>query len=138
MKTESKTLRTLRLAQSLAHFKLSPDDIAKLLRIEKKLHRWHELQCGIEAGHVEEVGGEGSGKWEFVNQHGHRSPIRDAGKQAEKALNAFTAENPDLFFDVQTDPRGCALYLLKKSRPGWGARIETVYCRGVALGKGKQ
>jgi hypothetical protein len=133
MKTESKTLRTLRLAQRLAHFKLSPDDIAKLLRIEKKLRRWHELQCGVEAGHVEEVGGEGSGKWEFVNRHGNRSPIRDPGKQADKALNVFTAENPDLFFYVQTDPRGCALYLLKKSDAQSGEKLGSVYCRGVAI-----
>lgn len=133
MKTESKTLRTLRLAQSLAHFKLSPDDIAKLLRIEEKLRRWHELRCGIDAGHVEEIGSEGSGKWEFVNRHGHRSPIRDAGKQARKALNAFTAENPDLIFYVQADPRGCALYLLKKSQVDSGEDVNAVYNRGVAI-----
>lgn len=133
MKTEEKTLRTLRLAQSLAHFKLSPDDIAKLLRIEKKLRRWHELQCGVDAGHGEEVGGEGSGKWEFVNRHGNRSPIRDAGKQAGKVLNAFTAENPDLIFYVQTDPRGCALYLLGKQQIGFGETAETVYTRGVPI-----
>jgi hypothetical protein len=133
MKTESKTLRTLRLAQSLAHFKLSPDDIAKLLRIEKKLRRWHELQCGVDAGHVEEVGGEGSGKWEFVNRHGNRSPIRDAGKQAEKALDAFTAGNPDWFFHVQTDPRGCALYPLKKSQVESREDGNAVYSRGVAI-----
>jgi hypothetical protein len=133
MKTESKTLRTLRLAQSLAHFKLSPEEIAKLLRVEKKLRRWHELQCGVEAGHVEEIGGEGSGKWEFVNRHGYRSPIRDAGKQAEKALNAFTDENSDLFIYVQPDPRGCALYLLKKSQVESGEELSAVYMRGVAI-----
>lgn len=133
MKTEPKTLRTLRLAQSLAHFNLSPDDIAKLLRIEKKLRRWHELQCGVDAGRVEEVGGEGSGKWEFVNRHGNRSPIRDAGKQARKALNACTAGNPDLIFYVQTDPRGYALYLLKKSQVETGEDVNAVYNRGVAI-----
>lgn len=133
MKTESKALRAPRLAQSLADFNLSPDEIAKLLRLEKKLSRWHELQCGLDAGHVEEVGGEGSGKWEFVNRHGNRSPIRDAGKQARKVLNAFTAENPDLYFFVQPDPRGCALYLLKKSQVESGERLNAVYSRGVAI-----
>lgn len=133
MKTESKTLRTLRLAQSLAHLHFPPTDIEKLLRIEKKLRRWHELQCGAEAGHVEEVGGEGSGKWEFVNQHGHRSPIRDAGKQAGKALDAFKASHPDLFFYVQTDPRGCALYVLNVRQMHPSEDLHAVYDRGVAI-----
>lgn len=133
MKTESKTLRTLRLAQSLECFKLLPDDIAKLLRIEKKLRRWHELQCGADAGHVEEVGEEGSGNWEFVNRHGHRSPIRNATEQARKTLNAFKTVDPDLLFYVQTDPRGCALYLLKKSQVESGEDVNAVYSRGVAI-----
>lgn len=38
---------------SLALAGFLPHEIESLFRIERTLHRWHELECGTDAGHIE-------------------------------------------------------------------------------------
>lgn len=87
---------------------LGVSDCAKLLRAERALRRWHELECGVNAGHVERD--EDTDKPFFVNRYGNRSPIRDAEAGALRTVKRVCDEI-GLHFYVQGDPRGCALYV---------------------------
>lgn len=69
----------------------------QLRRIEMTLHRWAELECGTDAGHIE----------------------RD--EKTGKPLYQ------------QTDPRGCALYLIRPGDIPAGESVEAYYTRGLAV-----
>lgn len=71
-------------------------------------------------------------------QHGQgkdyttRHAIADREKGALKRLAAIMVNYPDLVAYNQTDPRGCSLWLVRKSDLN-GHSIESVYTRGVAV-----
>lgn len=82
----------------------------------------------------------------FVEVHRHRQtgsrpvevvynaiPDREAG--ARKRLAKIMARYPALTAYVQTDPRGCALYILRPGDVREGASIDSCYSNGVAVCK---
>lgn len=119
-----------------------------LRRISMTLQRWFELECGVEGGmpnstlSVEREGGDGDGdgkpfcRIQYMERGGkwidRKSPVRDREKGARKRLASIMADYPDLVPYVQTDPRGCAVYVLKKSDVN-GREIDSVYTRGIAV-----
>ena len=115
-----------------------------LRRISMTLSRWGELECGD---------GNEYGSWAIERDestevpymvhhrymHGqgkdtvHRTRIADREKGALKRLQAIMSKHPDLLAYHQTDPRGCAVYLVRKSDVPEGTNIDSVYSRGIAV-----
>src|SRR5688572_16533143 len=63
-------------------------DAVDLRRISMTLHRWHELECGIDNGCVERD--ETTGKTYWLNSYsGRRTPIADRETGAIKRLRAI-------------------------------------------------
>lgn len=115
-----------------------------LRRISMTLSRWSELECGD---------GNEYGSWAIERDeitdkpyivrhyyaHGQgqdkvrRTPIPDREKGALKRLAALMAQYPDFVAYYQTDPRGCAVYVVRKSDIPEGVNIDSVYNRGIAV-----
>ena len=120
-------------------------DAETLRRISMTLRRWSELECGD---------GNAYGSWCIERDdntekpyrvHHHyswsagkntvtltRTPIADREKGALRRLGVIMAAYPDLTFYHQGDPRGCALYIVKRADVA-GLDISSVYTRGVAV-----
>lgn len=87
--------------------------VEALFRIERTLHRWHELECGTDQGLIEQD--EKSKKWELVQEFNgkqFRRPVADREAGAKRRLAKLIkpyAETCAAY--IQTDPRGAALYL---------------------------
>lgn len=131
------------------------DEAAALRRIEMTLRRWFELECGVDRGHIEREGGTDDGRPMFyvaarlvAGQWYQPKPYavadREAGARRRLAaiVNARNLrESPAEVSDdqnlivpyVQTDPRGCSLYLLKRSDIRPGEEIGSIYNRGLAV-----
>jgi hypothetical protein len=111
---------------------VSMDDVIQLRRIAKRLHRWHELECGVEGGGVERD--EKTGKVTWYNSYtGRRSPFRDNETPALKRLGKVMARYPNLRAYVQGDPRGAALYILRPGDIREGESDQSGYNRGIAV-----
>lgn len=121
------------------------EDAAALRKVSMTLHRWHELECGVEAGHVERDGENGEGKPFFVSGHRvsnaangwreTRTPIADREAGAKRRLAKIMARYPTLKAYIQGDPRGCALYILRPGDVPNGESADAYYSRGVAVYK---
>ena len=110
-----------------------------LRRISLTLSRWGELECGdgndlaswaIERDEVTDK--------PYMVYHPHngpsrRRPVADRERGALKRLQAIVAHYPDYMAYHQTDPRGCAVYLVRKSDVPEGTSINSVYNRGIAV-----
>ena len=113
-------------------------EASQLLRIERTLHRWHELECGDESGSIERD--EATDKPYFRRQlwignqwHDRKYPYPDKEKGALKRLAGIMASHPDLVSYQQGDPRGCALYILNKKDIRKGEKIDAIYSRGLSV-----
>ncbi len=137
-------------------------DAESLRRISMTLHRWHELECGDgneygswaivrgrmrtfvpeEGKAVRQFEHDDDGK-PYLERHHYRhgvgkdsvthTPIDDREAGALKRLKAIMARYPSLSYYVQTDPRGCALYILKPGDVPEGADASSYYSRGLAV-----
>lgn len=132
--------RFYRNAESLG---LSTDEADSLRRIEMTLHRWAELECGTDAGHIERD--EMTGKPIFVSARARyvdpKDPrgrwfIPDRESGALRRLARILDRHPELIAYHQGDPRGCALYVLRKSDVAEGVALDSVYTRGWAVTEG--
>lgn len=115
-------------------------DAESLRRISMTLHRWHELECGVDAGGIDrDAGGidrdETTGKcWWYSSHLGKRTyVVPDREKGALARLAKVMARYPSLQAYVQGDPRGCALYILRKSDIPPGGTVDEYHHRGVAV-----
>lgn len=95
---------------------IATEDVNTLRRAQLTLRRWHELECGdgddykswaIERDEDTDV--------PYMTIYPHNGPARrtkiaDREKGAIKRI-AAVCEKYRLHFYVQTDPRGCALYV---------------------------
>lgn len=123
---------------------ISFEHAAELRRISMTLHRWHEMECGDGNDYAswsivrgKKTGGvfeyDDNGK-PFIERHAHTSnkptytAIADRERGALVRLAAIMANYPTLSAYVQTDPRGCALYI------GEGL-TDTNYSNGIAIYK---
>lgn len=115
-------------------------EASNLLRLEKTLQRWHELECGDDSGSIERD--EQTGKpffrrqWQGLNGtwHDKKFPYPDKEKGALRRLASLFEKHPDLAFYQQGDPRGCALYVYRKADLPEGKDINALYSSiGLAL-----
>jgi len=108
-----------------------------LRRIEMTLQRWGEAECN---GEIERDGDQCEGRpfrrfGNYLTANDPRSkhfiPDREAG--ALRRLAAIMADYENLIAYYQTDPRGCALYIVRKSDLPDGGSIDCHYSRGAAV-----
>ena len=113
----------------------STTEARTLRRAALTLHRWHELECGTDAGHIERDGdnGEGApkfvpaGRWvggRYIDPTPYRIPDRERGALARIAA---TCKEMGLHYYIQGDPRGCSLYVSPDPL------TDRDYTRGVAV-----
>lgn len=120
--------------QTLTRAGISTDDAFALRRIAMQLHRWHELECGIEGGGVERDEKTGKCSW-YNSATGKRSPFPDRETAAKKRLEKIMKRYPTLGHYIQGDPRGAALYIIRPGDVPEGGNIDSYYSRGLAVYK---
>ena len=139
--TKREWLRRDRQTDVLLDLGFTVDQAESLRRISLTLHRWHELECGIDNGCIERDEETHKPMWHNAIS-GRLSPVADRETGALRRLSAImTARNaraaeygyPALSHYVQTDPRGAALYILRPGDVPDGAEVESYYSRGIAI-----
>lgn len=119
---------------------VSFDDAHKLRRISMTLRRWYELECGDGNGYIERDEKTGVPRYfncnsRFASANDPRAwrviPDRETG--AIKRMNKIMGQYPSLKIYLQTDPRGCALYILRPNDVPEGKNAECYYSRGIAV-----
>lgn len=142
--TVMKTTRYTKAQRIHDHFErmsklgFSYGETVALRRIEMTLQRWGELECGTGRGHIERDEKTGIPRYHndmhsFLDPHDPRawSRIADREKGALKRLGKLMESHPELIAYHQGDPRGCALYILRKTDIREGEQIDSIYSRGV-------
>src|SRR3989304_4986820 len=111
---------------------ISAEDALALRRISMTLHRWHEMECGVDNGCIERD--ETTGKAYWLNSSTmRRFPIADRETGALKRLKALASKYPDFVPYVQGDPRGASLYMVPKKYLESGKDIDGYYSQGIAV-----
>lgn len=142
--TRKEAIRQTVQADTLRALGFTRDEAESLRRISIRLRSWHERECGIDGGCIER---DENGRAMWHNSHsGRLTPIRDMETGARKRLDAIitarntrTAEAPWVACGgmmsayIQTDPRGCALYILRPGDVPAGADVDSCYSRGIAV-----
>jgi hypothetical protein len=138
--TKKQSQRYTHLVQSLAMLGFSQDETDRLLKIERTLQRWHELECGDQndygtSYHIErdEVTGKPSMVYHFRDGRKSRHPVADREKGALKRLADIMEKHEGFSAYVQGDPRGCALYIIRPNDVPKGEDVNAYYSRGIAI-----
>ncbi|MET3969112.1 hypothetical protein [Bradyrhizobium sp. S3.9.1] len=113
---------------------ISFNDARELRRIYMALSRWHELECGSDAGSIERDETTGKTFWRDP-MTGKKSPTADRETGALMRLTETMKKYPTLGFFVQSDPRGHALYILRPGDVPTGADADASYSNGIAVFK---
>lgn len=131
--TDTKEQRSARFYADMAKLGFTYLEAQQLRRIEMTLRRWSELECGSDNGAIERDETTGKPYWisSYSGKRTHAVPDREAG--AVKRLAAIMAKHPELIPYHQTDPRGCALYILRREQVPAGANIDAIYNRGFGV-----
>lgn len=118
----TKSERIARYFASMADLGFSYDESVKLRRIEMTLHRWSELECGDSNDYCSwSVERDETTQKPYLVTYPHsegksrRRLIADRESGALRRLQQIMAKHADLWFYHQTDPRGCALYIGRKT-----------------------
>lgn len=127
----TKTERQVYFYQRMEEFGFSYDEASRLRRIEMTLHRWAEAECN---GEIQREGDDGDGKPRFYYgaRMNHSYPIADREAGALKRLGKIMSAHPEWLAYHQTDPRGCALYIISKERLG-DRPIDSYYSQGFGV-----
>lgn len=134
--------------RSMARLGFTPDESNTLRRAQMTLHRWAERECNGEIQRDEETGKvyAYSGNYVQANDPRRRHRVADLETGAWKRVASVVEarndrENADakasrdsdhLIPYHQTDPRGCALYLVRTSELQ-GHSVSAVYNRGFGV-----
>lgn len=136
----NKTEKIGRLYVAMNNLGLTPTETTALLRAERVLHRWAELECGTDEGHIERD--EATGKPVFYNARARyvdpkdpraRRTIPDREAAALHRIACIMLVHPALWYFHQTDPRGCALYVGKVADLPPDSHLSSCYTRGIAV-----
>ena len=119
-----------RMMAALYQNGISTDDADALRRISMTFHRWNENECNGVIQRDEETG---IPYW-YSSETGRKfGKLPDRDKGAQKRLAAIMAKYPTLTAYEQTDPRGCALYILRPGDVLEGHDVSDCYSRGIAV-----
>ena len=110
-----------------------------LRRISMTLQRWGELECGDGNDYASWAieRDEQTGRPYMVHYPYDGKPRRklvaDREKGALKRLQAIMGQYPQYIAYHQTDPRGCAVYVIRKDDIPEGVKLDSCYNRGIAV-----
>jgi hypothetical protein len=138
--------RITRFYKSLENLGFTRDEADALRRIEMKLSRWSERECNGEVERDEDTQKTYILSPSYIAGRGEykRWKCADLETGALKRLDKIINERNERYKGVngapddivlryhQGDPRGCSLYVIRKSDIG-DNKIDTVYTRGVAV-----
>ena len=144
------TKRTTDLIQRIVALGFQDEEAWQLRRIEMTLHRWAEQECGDQNDHCSwSIERDEKTNKPFRVTYPHkgntrrREAIADLESGALKRLGKIVAGRNERVLTTtldaqvlsyhQTDPRGCALYLLRASDVRPGEKLDSVYSRGLAV-----
>lgn len=121
------------MIQRLENLGFAYNDAEQIRRISMTLHRWHELECGIDGGCIERDEITDKPYWvnSYSDKRSYRMPDRERG--ALKRLAAIMERYPQFSTYIQSDPRGAALYILRPGDVPEGERAESYYTRGICV-----
>lgn len=127
--------RTLELTVRLNKEGFSIDEVLTLRRIERTLHRWAEAECN---GDIQRDETTGRPFYHYNGPNVSNGPavvfVPDREKGALRRLAVLLRDRPDFTFYHQGDPRGCALYLVRKADIRPGTSLDSVYSSiGIAI-----
>lgn len=125
---------TFRCIEQVKSLGISEGDAWALRRVSMTLHRWHELECGLEHGCIERDETTKKAYW-LNSMTGKRYATPDRETGARKRLLGIMGKYPALSAYVQGDPRGCALYILRPGDVPEGKDVDAYYSRGIAVYK---
>jgi len=117
------------------------EETETLRRAEMTLHRWHELECGDANDYGTSYSlnrNEETGKpfMEYHHPSGKIScqayPDKEKGALHRIVETLKGKENIAGFYQ-QGDPRGCALYIIRKGDVPEGESVDAFYSRGIAV-----
>lgn len=128
MKT-TKREKIARFYESMGNLGFTYGETETLRRAEMTLHRWAEAECNGEIQRDDETN---KPRRYYGAEMQHSTPTADREAGALRRIAAVLAKHPELTFYHQTDPRGCALYVIHKSDLN-GADISSCYTSGFAV-----
>lgn len=139
----TKRQRAARFFEVMAGLGFTTDETETLLKAERALHRWAEMECGTgDDRHTvsierDEQTGKPFRRVQFYSYAGkwvdRREPCRDMEAAALRRVSAIAEAHPGMAFYHQGDPRGCALYLVRPQDVIPGASVDSYYSRGIAI-----
>ena len=118
MRTNTKKARLIHLSNALTSLGFNANEIDTLLSVER-----------------DEQTGKPFKRVQFQSRSGwidRKTPCRDMEK-SHLARLARVMEGKAVRAYVQGDPRGCALYILRKGDVPQGADVNAYYSRGIAV-----
>jgi sugar phosphate isomerase/epimerase len=135
------TLKTLELLRRLESRGISAtfDQAHTLRRAECTLHRWAELKCGDGNGYASwAIERDETTSAPYLVTYPHTGPTRrsrvaDREAGALRRVAAICAALGVTYYQ-QTDPRGCALYILTAGDIPAGCDVASCYTRGISCG----
>lgn len=125
-----------RWIESMRNYGISLDDSLSLRRIEMTLSRWSEQECGDSNNYCSwsiERDEQTNIPYKCIYPHTgsmRKYRIADRENGALKRLHKIMSNYPELTYYHQTDPRGCSLYIIRKSDLK-DQTIDQVYYRGL-------
>jgi len=102
-----------------------------LRRASVTLRRWHERECGTDGGCIERDDTTNKPHWNS-SWTGSLTQIRDLETGALRRIARIVGRGPHTAY-IQTDPRGCALYLMRPGDVPEGGDADSYYTRGLAI-----
>lgn len=141
--TKREALRQTAQERVLMSLGFTREEANQLRRISMTLHRWYELECGVDNGGVERDETTGKTVW-YNAMTGKRTPYPDRETGAVKRLKAIIDARNDrgkchpieqcqCSYYLQTDPRGAALYILCPGDVPDGEDVQSYYTRGICV-----
>ena len=123
------------------------DEADTLRRISRTLRRWHELECGIDAGCIERDDDTGRPYWRSdLTGRRYSVPDREAGAlrrlgrivghrntRVWAASDAHAVHIHAVHPYIQPDPRGASLYILRPGDVPPGTDPASCYTRGICV-----
>jgi hypothetical protein len=142
MKT-TKRQRTAAFFDMMSRVGFTTSETETLLKAERALQRWHEMECGTGDDRVsvsverDEESGKPFRRVQYMGAGGkwidRKEPCRDMEKVAMKRVAGVLEGKAGLSAYIQGDPRGCALYILRSGDVPEGKEPCQYYNRGVAV-----
>jgi hypothetical protein len=138
----TKKMREARFYETMGTLGFTADETAALLKAERALHRWAEMECGTGDDRMtvsierDEETGKPFRRVQYMGGRGwvdRREPCRDMESAALRNIRALFSGKSTLAFYHQGDPRGCALYVLRPNDVPAGESADSYYSRGIAV-----